>query len=175
MKKQLKVCYGISSRIDRNMHVFMLDYDSKEIPDVLLHIKQIQNEYDFSDFYIIRSEHGYNAICLDMIPLSLIYSIGMAIESPADRAFFKAGFNREYFTLRFDLDKKLLGILKNDSVKYEKSLAHKLFLEWFFDINIPDSNFDENKKLTIIQYPSSKNGYHLVDKKIPSYLQVVKA
>ena len=174
MKQQLKVCYGISSKVNKLMHVFMLDFDGVELPDVLLYIKGIQNEYDFSDFYIIKSEHGYNAICLDMMPLSLIYSIGMAVESPADRAFFKAGFNRDYFTLRFDCDKKLLGIVKNDSVKYEKSLAHKLFLEWYFDINIPDSNFDENKTWYLVQYPSDKNGYHLVDKELPSYIQAVK-
>lgn len=167
---QVKVCYGISSRIDRYSHVVMMDYDDVSLEDVLLHTIQMQKEYDLSDFYIIKSTHGYNSICLDMLPLGLIYSIGIDIQSPADRDFFKYGFNRKYFVLRFDCDKQLLGIVTNDSKKYTKSLAHKKFLEWFFDILIRDNNFDDNEKIDIIQYPSNKNGFHLVNKEIPSYL-----
>ena len=167
---QVKVCYGISSEVDRYSHVIMLDYDNISLEDVLLHIIQMQKEYDFSDFYVIKSTNGFNVMCLDMLPFSLIYSIGMNIESPADRDFFKAGFDRQQFTLRFDCDKTLLGIVTNNSKKYTKSLAHKKFLEFFFDILIHDSNFDDNNKIDIIQFPSNKDGYHLVNKEIPSYL-----
>jgi len=167
---QVKVCYGISSKIDRYNHVVMLDYDNVDLKDVLQHVITMQKQYDLSDFYIIKSTHGYNVMCLDMLPLSLIYSIGVAVESPADRDFFRYGFERRYFTLRFDCDKQLLGIIPNNSKKYTKSLAHKKFLEFYFDILIHDSNFDDSDKLDIIQYPSDKNGYHLVDKTLPSYL-----
>ena len=89
--------------------------------------------------------------------------------SPADRDFFVYGFKRQYYVLRFDIDKRLVCILCNDSKKYTKSFAHKLFLEWFFDIVIRDSNFDDNDRIDIIQYPSRKNGFHYVSKELPSY------
>ena len=167
MKQQVKCCYGISSKVEKNGHVIMFDFDGVSYDHVVNYLDNVMKKYDFSDFYIIKSEHGYNAICLDIIPLSLIYSIGIAIKSPADRNFFIYGFKRDYLVLRFDNDKALLGVLKNDSRKYEKSMAHKMFLEWFFDIRITDSNFNDITKLDIIQYPSNKNGYHLQDKEIP--------
>lgn len=168
--REIKVCYGISSRVDRYHHVFMIDYDDISLEDVLRHVIRIQKEYDLSDMYIIKSTHGFNAMCLDMLPLSLIYSIGIDIQSPADRNFFKYGFEREYFVLRFDMDKILLGVVANDSRKYTKSLAHKKFLEFYFDILVRDSNFNDLDRLDIVQYPSDKNGYHLVTKEIPRYL-----
>jgi len=167
---QVKVCYGVSSKIDQYNHVIMLDYDNVDLKDVLIHVIEMQKQYNLSDFYIIKSTHGFNVICLDMLPISLICSIGNAIESPADRDFFKYGADRQYLTLRFDCDKELLGIVTNKSKAYIKSLAHKKFLEFYFDILIHDSNFDDNDKIDIIQYPSNKNGYHLVDKTLPSYL-----
>ena len=172
MKRQVKVCYGISSKVYGIWGVFMADFDGVSLAEVKTYLKDVQYNYDISDIYVIRSTNGYNAIALDIMPVSLVYQIGMNIESPADRNFYKAGMTRDYFTLRFDSSKKLLGILKNKSVKYEKSLAHKLFLEWFFGIKIPDSNFNDTKTLDIIQYPSSKDGYHLVDKELPDYFRV---
>ena len=169
MKQTVKCCYGVSSKVSDFDHVFMIDYDDIELVDVLKHIVSIQNDFNLSDMYIIRSTHGFNVICLDMLTASLIYNIGVAIRSPADRNFFKYGFKRGYYVLRFDKDKELIGIVANYSDKYSKSLAHKRFLEWYFNITIHPSNFDENDKIDIIQYPSNKNGYHLVDKEIPPY------
>lgn len=160
----VKVCYGVSSKVNDYDHVVMFDYDYVDLDTVVDHIIHLQHEYNFSDFYIIESTHGFNTICLDMLTPSLIYQIGIDVCSPADRDFFKYGFRRGYYVLRFDLDKQLVGIIYNDSSKYKKSNAHKKFLEWFFDIEIKGSNFDDNNKIDIIQYPSNKNGFHYVSK-----------
>ena len=170
MKKTVKCCYGVSSKVSDFDHVFMIDYDNIELEDVLHHVKVIQKEYNLSDMYIIKSTHGFNVISLDMLFPSLIYNIGIDIRSPADQDFFKYGFKRGYYVLRFDKDKELIGIITNKSNIYKKSLAHKKFLEWFFNIIIHPDNYDDNDKIDIIQYPSNKNGFHLVDKEIPPYL-----
>lgn len=170
MKQTVKCCYGISSKVNDFDHVFMIDYDHIELKDVLQHVTLIQKEYNLSDMYIIKSTNGFNVISLDMIHPSLIYNIGVDVHSPADRNFFKYGFKRGYYVLRFDKDKELVGIVTNKCQVYEKSLAHKKFLEWFFSILIHDDNFNEEDKIDIIQYPSNKDGFHLVDREIPPYL-----
>jgi hypothetical protein len=167
-KTMLKCCYGISSKVNQFEHIFMLDYDHVDIKDVTEHLIGLQKEYGLSDFYLIKSTNGFNAICLDCLPISLIYNIGIRVDCPGDRNFFKYGFERSYYTMRMDKDKKLLAIIRNNNCFYDKSLQHKLFLEWFFDIKIEGNRFIDGDKLSIIQYPSNKNGYHLQDKEVLS-------
>jgi len=171
-KRYIKVCYGISSQAgESDNHIFMSDYDGYSLESVVNHLRPIQKEFNLSDIFIIESTNGFNALSLDLLPNSLIYMIGSDVYSIADHKFFKYGFDRGYYTLRFDKDKKLVRILRNNSMKYKKSLAHKLFLEWFFDIKIDGSNnnFDDNKKIRIIQYRSEKHGFHSVVNKETVY------
>ena len=161
--KKLKCCYGISSRCDTHEHIFMIDYDGITLEEVKKHLKFVQEDYKLSDIYIMSSTHGFNAICLDKLPLSIIYNIGISVFSPACRDFFKYGFKREYYVLRFDNDKDLVCILPGNGIR-DKSTPHKEFLEMFFNFKIKGENFDENKILTVIQYPSKKNGYHIIEK-----------
>ena len=79
-----------------------------------------------------------------------------------DRDFVLYGYDRGYYTLRFDRDKKLEKIFNSVNHKFQKSNAHREFIEWFFDIDITkDIYFDCNHKFDVIQYPSDKNGYHV--------------
>lgn len=168
-----KCCYGISSKADQYEHVFMMDYDGYGLESVVNHLKLIQQEFNMSNIYIIESTNGYNAICLDTMALSLIYQIGNDIYSIADKDFVKYGFERGYYTLRFDEDKRLIRVLERRNER-RKSTAHALFLQWFFNIDIDfDKTFNENTKIKVIQYPSNKNGYHLFEKELPSYLGVM--
>lgn len=176
IKKNLKVCYGVSSNCnDRPYHVFMIDYDGVNLKEVIKHLKMVQEEYNLSDIYIIKSANGYNAICLDKLPLSVINHIGTNLFSNADHDFFKYGYRRGYFVLRFGSDKTLETILPNNSTLREKSKAHKNFLQWFFNIKIDCKPLDENDLLDIVQYPSAKNGYHIVPIDLPeNYVQALK-
>jgi len=161
----LRCCYGISSKASENKsdHIFMIDYDKIELASVINHLMFIQKEFDMSSIYIIESTNGYNALSLDIMGLGLVYSIGMDIYSPADRKFFTFGYARDYYTIRFDEDKKLVRILKSNSMKYEKSLVHKQFLEFYFNIDIEhDNRFNDYTHLDLVQYPSLKHGYHLI-------------
>lgn len=173
LTQTLKCCYGISSRCENYEHIIMLDYDRTTKDEVIEHIKRLQKEYGLSDFYLINTTNGFNAVCLDKLVFGLIYSLGMDVTSPADREFFRIANIRNYFTLRFDIDKRLDMILKSSSKKYDKSFAHKKFLEWFFDVQInQDKTFDENTNLVLVQYPSIKNGYHM--QRIEDYVTDLK-
>jgi len=177
-KTKLKCCYGISSKVKNdqfNRHIFMIDYDHVDIISVKKHLKHLIDVYKLSDIYLIESTHGYNALSLDLLPIGLIFDMGINVFSPADRDFFKYGFNRQYYVLRFDIDKKLVEIVKSKYNLHDKSLAHKKFIEWFFNIKISNSDkFNNNTKLDVIQYPSNKNGYHLQDKLLPeNYIETL--
>jgi len=184
-RKDFRCCYGISSKGNaENHHVLFMDYDNLEYENVVEHIQYIQHEYNLGDVYLIESLHkndlrdrnSFNAICLDVLPLAECHRILADIVSPVDRDFTKYGFERGYYTLRFDKDKEFLGIIRSDNGNREKSLAHKKFLEWFFDIEIPISKlFNNYDVVQLVQFPSIKNGYHIVDKEIPSYFNILRA
>jgi len=164
INKQIRCCYGISSLCKNGQHVFMIDYDNKKLNDVIKHLKYIQKDYNLSEIYIIKSTNGYNAISLDMLPLVVIYSIGTNDFSIADRKFFSYGLKQGFYTLRFGKDKELIKILHSVSNCHNKSLGHKMFLEWFFNLNIDNNiNFTENDNINILQFKSNKYGFHMVD------------
>jgi hypothetical protein len=177
-KRMFKCCYGISSKADKNGgNALFLDYDKVTYEIVIEHLRYIQEEYSLSNIYLIKSTNGFNAVCLDVLPLSLCYAIGIDVMSPCDRPFFKYGYDRGYYTLRFDCDKTFFGIVRSDNNRYLKSLAHKNFLNWFFDPDLfipPDDKFNGYSKVNLVQFPSDKDGYHLVDKVIPSYFDILK-
>jgi len=160
-KQTYKFCYGISSKTSDNQHVFMADFDGVNLNTVIHYMRRLQMDYNLSDIYIIESKNGFNCISLDKLTLNLIYSIGNNMEK-ADPNFYKYGFERGYYVLRFDKDKKLTDILKNPSCKYNKSLAHTLFLRFFFNgLKIQtDFTFDNYTNFELIKYHSKKNGYH---------------
>jgi hypothetical protein len=172
VERNLKCCYGISSVADESGgHVVYCDYDNKTIGCVKEHIQHMQREYMLGDFYLIKSTNGFNAVCLDVLPLAIVKLIGCEVVSPCDRDFYKYGFKRGYYVLRFDCDKELIEIVPSVHMMNKKSLAHRNFLNWFFGIEIPlDFLFNDFTKINIVQYPSDKNGYHLVKKDVPRYM-----
>jgi hypothetical protein len=183
VRKKFKCCYGISSNASEdNLHCLFLDYDNVSYETVIEHLQYLQQEYLLGDMYLIESIgkdelkcNSFNAICLDVLPLALCHLIGNDVFSPCDRNFFKYGFKRGYYTLRFDCNKDFLGVISSEHRQYKKSLAHKKWLEWFFDIEIPlDNSFNDYGKICLVQFPSTKNGYHIVDKKLPSCYSVMK-
>lgn len=173
MVKKIDCCYGISSLVPNDgKHIFMIDYDHVSFYSIVEDLHRIQAVYGLSDIYVIESTNGYNALSFDKLPLKLNYEIGIQ-SILTDRDFVLYGFDRGYYTLRFDKDKKLERVLPTTFNKFPKSNAHREFMEWFFKKDIKkDSLFDDNKKLDIIQYPSDKNGYHV--QKIRSCMELVK-
>ena len=118
--KNLMCCYGLSSKIGSELmdNIFMIDYDNLVLEAVTNHLRFIQKDYNLSDIYIIESSNGFNALSLDIMNLTIIYNIGIDVFSPADRDFFKYGYKRGYYVLRFDNDKRLVKILESDNKKY---------------------------------------------------------
>jgi hypothetical protein len=174
----LKCCYGITSKANENEiqgHCLFLDYDKKDRACVIEHLNYIQYEYHLSDIFVIKSTNGFNAVVLDVLPLAECLRIMIDVSSPIDRDFATYGFNRGYYTLRFGSDKELFMIIPSAKRSYERSLAHKKFLEFFFGIQIKDDgSFNDFTKLGIIQFPSDKDGYHYTGRVIPDYFDLYR-
>jgi hypothetical protein len=171
----IKYCYGIASQVGGTIplkpedkkqvdhHVAFFDYDLEDPLCFIGWLRTIQEEHYMSDIYVLKSAHGFNAVCLDIMSLAEIRRIGEDILSPCDRKFFAINAERGYYTLRFcGVDKKLYKVLYAEG-RSAKSRAHKNFLEWFFEHKlriIDDIWFDEGIWPAIIRYASAKNGYH---------------
>lgn len=154
-----KTCLAISSLCNDNQHILMLDIDENiSLEEVLMYCTPIINKYNLSDIYVINSTKGYNLFSLDKLPFNFIKMIGQ--EFPIfDKQFLVFGYRRGYYDLRLGVDKKY--ITKVDGNKYvNKSNAHRLFFNWFFDLNIEnDAFFDHETKIGIVEYESEKYGY----------------
>ena len=163
-KIEFKVCYGISSATNDNKHVFMADYDTSNFKLVIKDLLRIQNDYHLSHIFVIGSTNGYNAISLDKLTLKAIYDICLSSKY-IDKEFGYFNYKRKYYTLRFDNDKTLDNMLFGLDNNYQKSNAHRLFLNWFFKMNLSKNslpNFDNETNIEIIQYYSKKHGYHII-------------
>ena len=164
-EKQIKIkclnCYGISSLTQDNKHIFMADFDNITARDVIKELLKLQNDYDLSHVFVIKSRHGFNAICLDKLKLKQVYEICKSSDL-IDKDFTYYNYVRRYYTLRFDRDKSLYSILHGFFNNTIQSNAHRKFLEFFFDIEYNPSYyiFDKFTKIDVIKYNSDKSGYH---------------
>jgi len=98
---EYKIAYGITSQAADDSHIFISDID-KDIPldQVKAYCKVIQKHFDLSDIYIMKSNHGYNLVSLDKLPLKLVYQINHTIPY-VDKVFNRLAFlNRGLYVLR---------------------------------------------------------------------------
>lgn len=158
-------CFAISSRCFDNLHVLFGDVDIEKnitnLSNLQIDLRNLQIDYNIPDIYILESEHGYNFFSLGKHDVNTLVIMLETIEY-VDTDFILLGKNRKYFTLRIDLDKifktKLINKKKSNT---KQSLAHKIFFENLLDIKIwcPYWLNDGSTKFSIVEYPSSKNGY----------------
>lgn len=75
-ERQLRdLLLGIVSKVSRNRHIILIDYDDADIEDIKKDAKKLQKEFDLGTFYILEtSEHRYATICFVKVPFK-IYEI----------------------------------------------------------------------------------------------------
>lgn len=153
--------FGYSSRCNDGKYVLLMDYDDLNVNDIIEELKFLQKKHDLSAFYVFKlpdRENSYHAVCLDKLPLFDCWNI--LKESSCDLAFINAIKNlrsREWI-LRFgkkgnrDFPIFFLKIPSKNN-KYEKSRAHALFLEKFFNLEFNiNKGFDCFDEIGIIKY-----------------------
>jgi hypothetical protein len=69
---------GINSTVDYtdDKHIILLDYDFKDLKRVIASIRECQNFWNLSDFFIFSTKHGYHAIAFyDFVPYTRLKMI----------------------------------------------------------------------------------------------------
>jgi hypothetical protein len=158
MKKNLKSFIGYGSVCEDGKHVIFWDFDISDrfYNRIYTSLKNIQKLYDLSNIYVIQSENGFNALCLDKCNKNEAYKIKKETYY-SDRKHNFIGSKYNNWVLRIGDDKKLYEIIRKKS-KWEKSYAHKILIEALFDIKIKDlSNFDNYTNVLFDEWVKVKN------------------
>lgn len=152
-------CYGIKSNTTDNKHIVMVDadIDVDNYPEFLDVLKDMQNNYFLSDFYVIKTKNGFNAFTLDKLELGLLTSMLWNYEV-IDPLFIYFNNKRGYYTLRWGTDKKCIDVIKSPYNIYKKSYAHIMFFKEIIHIpihldkRIKELHFDTSHIFEIIKY-----------------------
>lgn len=156
--KQIFFALGLNSNTFDNKHIIMLDYDISDICTIRQELIECQDRFRLSNFYIVKSNTGFNAFCLDKL---LLYNLKMIFEKlpNVDKNFKEMTIKRGYGTIRIGTDKKYCLTLQSIHSEKEKSLAHKNALKLYYNMPIFDvNNFDCLKSVTLCQYENYKYG-----------------
>jgi len=145
---------GFSSVCEDGKHILLWDFDIKnigyfyKIKDILL---DIQKGFKLSTIYVIRSRNGFHAICLDKCDKREAFHI-KSMTRFNDNRHNLIGSKRDSWVLRIGEDKRIIEILKAKST-WQKSNAHREFLNKFYGLNILDNdNYDRFDNLKFEQY-----------------------
>lgn len=153
-----KIEKGFNSICADGKHILLWDFDLqfKDFDLVYHELLDIQRQFNLSTIYILKSRHGFNAICLDKFDLVDAYVIKRFTQY-SDINHNTIGFKRGGWVLRFGNDKSLLMVLGGNGNKYNKSYAHKKLLNYGYSIVVNDNkNFDNLKKIKLECYKRKK-------------------
>jgi len=145
---------AISSKTQDGNHILFWDFDNIRYYDVLKSLGKTQSYNGLGMIYIIDSEHGYNAFCLDKFFIEHAYNIKYFTRF-ADFSHTDIGYKNNSWCLRLSKTKKLIDtLLPTDShVNREQSNAHLLFFNKFFGISLQTCGyFDSLKEVQIESY-----------------------
>lgn len=156
-----KDAIGIRSKTTSGHNIIFLDYDNILYKEMLVpEIKYLQDKYKLSDFYILKSSQksdNYHAICLDKLRPKEWMKI---LEDTSCDDNYKKTSLRDYkaWTLRISPkgDSKApmyYATVHSPYNKREKSLAHKQFLSYHYNIPIQeDGKYDQSGTLLTTEY-----------------------
>jgi hypothetical protein len=141
--------FCISSKCDNDNHILIWDFDSIEQHFVFRSLSQIQNHHGLSDIYIIKSLHGFNAICLDKLFLNHVYNI-LFYTRWNDFNHVRVGYKHESWCLKCSPHKKMImRLIPTDTYdgSRKQSIGHYKFFEKYFKFDgfriiNPDDNDD---------------------------------
>lgn len=159
--KNSKYCFGICSNVDDKRHVLFFDFDGDiSLKQVEESLKRTMLVYQLSDIYILKSDNGYNAFCLNIFDFNYVYAILKNTDFVCED-FTRLGFEkRGFYVLRMCFNKHYIKTIEGYHVDHNHlSDAHR----WFFTevMNFPINNngfFELNTSFKIIAYKSSKHG-----------------
>lgn len=149
-KKQI----AINSRTEDSKHILIWDFDNIDLFDVLESLNKTQGFHGLGCIYIIKSNHGFNAFCLDKFFVKHAHNIKYYTRW-SDFRHTESGYKKGLWCLRLGNDKKIIKTLMPTSnwSQRQQSNAHLEFFNKYFKGGIPImGNFDSLKDIEIESY-----------------------
>ena len=145
--KQYLEQFGFNSLCCDNRHILIIDYDTSINHYKLVNneIKEIQRSFELSNFYIIKTKHGFHAICLDKLNFKDILKIRSNLIYQ-DKKHYDIGIKRGKYTLALKEDNKLFSIIHSKNMIYQKSNPHRLLLNIAYHTDIKKNTLFDNCK-----------------------------
>lgn len=146
---------AMSSLTEDDKHILIWDFDSIKEHDMLKALSKIQKIHGLGTIYVFKSNHGYNAVCLDKIHIKEAHNIKMYTRF-SDYTHTRIGYQIGSWCMRLGKDKEYLYCLHTtDTYKGRiQSNAHKEFLKKEF--RLKDCFFGEFDKFNKVFFESYK-------------------
>jgi len=161
-KRNTEHTIGLRNTTEDHKRLVFLDYDKMLLNEHLLpELKYLQNKHRLSDIYLFASsqvEGNYHAICLDKMTAREWMKIINGTNVDQNYKNVPLHADNKSWVLRFipknkSEAPKIIKVLKSKHNKRKKSNAHRLFLNYNYDLKIvKDRNFDESKKIDTVMY-----------------------
>lgn len=166
---QTEILYtlGLNSNTKDGKHIIMCDFDIDDINKVKGDLLKCQKYFTLSTFYIVKSNNGFNAFCLDKVTIEKLREIYNNMEY-VDPLFIKMTFKRGYSTIRIGDDKKYIDKVTQYYIIHKRSKAHLFALQEYFNIKDIKFNqlYDDFLEVDLCQYENKKYGQPLPFKNI---------
>lgn len=157
-KNRTDMSFCVSSVCEDFNHILFWDFDNIDEYHTLKSLSHIQVFHALGDIYIIKSNHGFNAFCLDKVFLNKAYNI-LYYTRWNDFNHCRIGFISESWALRLSDDKKIFThLIPTESYDMrEQSKAHFDFFNKFFDYKyMRVVSPDESKDVQLESYKQHK-------------------
>ena len=149
--------YGYTSCCETGEHIPLWDFDGIPLTKVEEALREIQEKYKLSTIYILKTRHGYNAICLDKNNYLNIKQIILETKY-VDPIYIRLSEKREHMVQRIGEDKHIIKILHSKYNLYQKSNAHRIMLKELYGYVVPfvASEYDKTADIEIVIYERRK-------------------
>jgi opacity protein-like surface antigen len=152
---------GICSLCSDERHIPMFDIDLSigKMDAVIADLKKMQKKHKAGDLYVFTTKNGFHVYGLDKFSLSDVNRMYYTLDH-GDKAHRRIAFYyRKHYVLRLGNDISFTYKLKQQTSR-EKSNAHRIFLNKYFGLQIPETElFDQSTSLLIEHYPQRSKGH----------------
>ena len=148
-----KLIQCISSKCSDNEHILIWDFDNIDKYIMLKSLSKAQSYNGLGTIIIFRSNHGYNAVCLDKVNIDHAHSI-LSNTKYNDYWFTEIGYQHDGWAWRIGCDKKYWKHLlpTDDWQKRIGSNKHRLYLKQMYNVDVQIGEYDDSKKILIENY-----------------------
>lgn len=133
-KKQEQQIFGWTNKVMGIGYIVTLDYDNIELFWIEEELKELQELFHLSNFYIFKTNKGYHAICFDKVPL--MYYVNIIKNSSIDPNYAQVPlkYGKRLWTLRYSkkdgISPEYIKTIQSEKCKWEKSKAHIDYIEY---------------------------------------------